>query len=126
MHATAKLTGGGNGMLGCWLLAAPFVLGAPAVGRWNDVIVGTVVLLVVGYGRIGTDSRPPASATGAGLVAILGLWLLLAPFVLGFEGLPLWNDVVAGTVVTSFGSYDAYDASVSSVGRERSGRTPVE
>ncbi|QRV14938.1 SPW repeat protein [Haloterrigena salifodinae] len=123
MYATAKLTAGGNGILGCWLIAAPFVLGAPAIGRWNDVVVGAVVLLVVGYNRVGTTGRHPASATGAGLVATLGLWLLLAPFVLGFEGLPLWNDVVAGTVVASFGSYDAY---VSAVGRERSVRTPVE
>ena len=123
MDATTKVTAGGNGILGGWLIAAPFVFGAPAVSRWNDVIVGTVVLLAVGYDRVGTDGRGPASATGAGLVAILGLWLLLAPFVLGFEGLPLWNDVAAGTVVTSFGSYDAY---VSAVDRERSVRGTAE
>jgi 7-keto-8-aminopelargonate synthetase-like enzyme len=50
------------------------------------------------------------SATGAGFVAALGLWLIVAPFVLGLEGAALWNDVVTGTLVASFGSYNAYAA----------------
>ncbi|WP_339103483.1 hypothetical protein [Haloterrigena salinisoli] len=123
MYATTKLTAGGSGILGCWLIAAPFVFGAPPVSRWNDVIVGTLVLLAVGYTHLGTDDRRPPSATGATVVALLGLWLLLAPFALGLEGLPLWNDVVTGTVVTSFGGYDAY---VSAAERERSVRATAE
>ncbi|NUB91313.1 SPW repeat protein [Haloterrigena sp. SYSU A558-1] len=110
MDVTTKLTVGGNGVLGCWLIAAPFVLGTSAAGRWNDVIVGTAVVLVAGYNYVRAASRRPITATGAGLVAVLGLWLVVAPFVLGLEELALWNDVVSGTLVASFGSYNAYVA----------------
>ncbi|UHQ99271.1 SPW repeat protein (plasmid) [Natrinema zhouii] len=106
-----KLTAGGNGVLGCWLIAAPFVFGAPAVGRWNDVLVGTAIALVAGYNYARANRRRPVSANGAGFVTILGLWLVVAPFVLGLEGLSLWNDVICGTIMASFGSYNAYVAS---------------
>ena len=37
-----------NGVLGAWLIAAPFVLGyaANAAALWNDVIVGLVVMVL--------------------------------------------------------------------------------
>ena len=115
MDATTRLTAGGNAALGWWLIAAPFVLGAPAVGRWNDVFTGTAVAVVAGYNYVG-DGERPASAIGAGLLAILGCWLVVAPFALGFEGPARWNDVVAGTLVAAFGGYDAYVAAAAERG----------
>ncbi|MFC6766422.1 SPW repeat domain-containing protein [Natrinema soli] len=89
MDTTTKLTVAGNGVLGCWLIAAPFVLDTPVVGHWNDVIVGAAVILVAGYNYARAVRRRPVSATGAGLIAILGLWLVVAPFALGLEGVAL-------------------------------------
>ncbi|QSW98632.1 SPW repeat domain-containing protein [Haloterrigena alkaliphila] len=123
MDATTKLTAVGNGALGCWLIAAPFVLGAPAVGRWNDVLVGAAVAAAAGYNYV-EDGDRPASATTAGVVAVLGCWLVVAPFALGLAGPALWNDVVCGTLVASFGSYDAYVASA--VGRAPAVRATAE
>ncbi|ELY63226.1 SPW repeat domain-containing protein [Natrinema versiforme] len=110
MDATTKVTIAGNSVLGYWLLVAPFVLGTSAAGRWNDIVVGAMVILVAGYNYTRAVSRRPISATGAGLVAVLGLWLVVAPFALGLKGVALWNDVVSGTLVASFGSYNAYVA----------------
>ena len=126
MDATTRLAAGGNCLLGCWLIAATVVFAASGVARWNDVLVGTVVAIVAGYNYASVRSQRPASATGAGLVAILGCWLVVAPFALGLglEGPALWNDVVTGTVMASFGSYNAYAATAA--GRDPSFRATAE
>ena len=110
MTATTKWTAAGNGVLGCWLIAAPFVVGSPTIDRWNDVLVGATIVLVAGYNYARATGRRPTSSAGAGLVAGLGCWLVVAPFVLGLEGLALWSDVVTGTVVAGVAGYNAYVA----------------
>ncbi|WP_222914476.1 SPW repeat protein [Natrinema sp. SYSU A 869] len=110
MDATPRLAASGNCLLGCWLITAPFVFAVAGIARWNDVLVGTAVAVVAGYNYASVRSRRPPSATGAGVVAVLGCWLVVAPFALGFEGPALWNDVVVGTVMASFGGYNAYTA----------------
>jgi hypothetical protein len=43
-------------------------------------------------------------ATVAGLNVIAGIWLIIAPFVLGYaNGDPYWNDIVFGAIVALFG-----------------------
>lgn len=111
MGATTRLAAGGNCLLGCWLIAAAIVLETPAVGRWNGLLVGTAIAAIAGYNYVG-DGDQPTSAIAAGFVALLGCWLVVAPFALGLEGAARWNDVVAGTLVTAFGSYGAYVAAV--------------
>ncbi|MFD1565621.1 hypothetical protein ACFR99_19010 [Haloarchaeobius amylolyticus] len=124
MYDLTKLAAVGSGVLGCWLITAPFVFGTLAVGRWNDVLVGTAIALAAGHNYASVARGRPASAIGAALVAVLGCWLVVAPFVLELEGVALWNDVAAGTVVAGFGSYNAYVASV--IGDERPFRVTAE
>ncbi|MGQ3413925.1 SPW repeat domain-containing protein [Natrinema sp. LN54] len=124
MDATTRLAAGGNCLLGYWLITASFVFAASGIARWNDVLVGTAVAVVAGYNYANVRSRRPPSATGAGIVAILGCWLVIAPFALGLEGPALWNDVVAGTVIVSFGGYNAYTATAAD--RDPSVRATVE
>jgi len=39
-------------------------------------------------------------ATASGLNVLAGIWLIIAPFVLGYQnGDPIWNDVVFGAIV---------------------------
>lgn len=41
-----------------------------------------------------------AVATASGLNVLAGIWLIIAPFVLGYQsGDPIWNDVVFGAIV---------------------------
>lgn len=117
MATVARFTAGGNVVLGCWLIAAPFVFGTPAISRWTDVLVGLTVALVAGYNYDRARRRRPLSAIGAVLVTVLGLWLIVEPFVFGLEGPHLWHDVVWGTIVAGLGSYSAYIATIT-------GRTP--
>nr|WP_244880106.1 hypothetical protein [Natrinema pellirubrum] len=71
-----------------------------------------MVVLAAGYNYDRADRRRPLSATGAVLVTVLGLWLIVEPFVLRLEGLPLWHDVILGTIIAGFGSYNAYVAAI--------------
>ncbi|MFI7674180.1 SPW repeat protein [Actinophytocola sp. NPDC049390] len=90
--------------VGCWLVIAPFTWtygtshGLDA--RWNDGVIGALVLFV-GLGRLVGRVR----LVSATLVPVLaGLWLLLAPFMLG-HGFGADStratvvDLVAGVVV---------------------------
>lgn len=55
----------------------------------------------------------------AGLNALLGLWLIVAPFVFQPGTAALWNDVVVGALIALFGGYNTYAAR----GSAGSGRT---
>ncbi|MFC6763600.1 SPW repeat domain-containing protein [Natrinema soli] len=112
MDTITKLTTGGNSAFGCWLIVAPFVFNTPAVGRWNDVLVGTTIALVAGYNYTRAIRRRPVNMLGAGFVTVLGCWLIVAPFVFGLESSPIWNDIISGTIVASFGSYNTYVATI--------------
>lgn len=112
MVSPTRLTIAVTGLLGVWLVAAPFVLGAPLVDQWNDVAVGGVIAILAGcnhsHDRIhGTPSR---GISGAHVV--LGGWLLFAPFVSGVTGALLWNDVGVGVLVSAFAGYNAYASSL--------------
>jgi hypothetical protein len=99
----AQLFSGINVLAGLWLVLAPWFLGYSRVDAalWNDVLVGAAVLIlaiirVVAPGRLVGVSRANV---------VLGVWLLLAPFVLrygrGFvlENVAAWNDIVLGVIV---------------------------
>jgi hypothetical protein len=42
----------------------------------------------------------------AGTNAVLGLWLIVAPFVFNVSGVGVWNAVVVGSLVTLGGGYN--------------------
>jgi hypothetical protein len=84
-------------ILGVWLFFSPWVLGYAGLPSavWNAYIIGlaiTVVALVALY-------MPQAWQEWAGLV--LGVWLIISPWVLGFSGFPVpfWNMFLVGLVV---------------------------
>lgn len=109
MRTTTKRLAGLNGLLGLWLLAAPFVFDAStAAARWNDALVGTALALSAGYNYSRTTRELAPNTRLTTLNATLGLWLIVAPFAFGVDGASLWNDVVVGTLVTSFAGYNTY------------------
>lgn len=51
----------------------------------------------------------------AGTNAVLGLWLIVVPFVFDVPTAAMWNAVIVGTLIAVFGGYNTYAAT------ERSG-----
>jgi hypothetical protein len=85
-----------NFLLGAWLIAAPFVLGyaGSRMEMGNDVALGVLLIacswwmLAAAAGQIGAG----------GLQLLVGLWLIVGPFVLHYGQLsrPFSNDIVVG------------------------------
>lgn len=83
-----------NVVLGFWLVIAAFTLQSQTlsgVRMFNELIVG-VLLLGSALWSLGAPRSPAAAAT-AGIM--IGAWLVVSPFVLGYGS---WNDVVCGAI----------------------------
>ncbi|MFM2042851.1 MAG: hypothetical protein RLY86_1427 [Pseudomonadota bacterium] len=90
-----------NAGIGVWLILAPFILSyqdlQPAL--WNDIVVGIWLLVVGALRAVNTTRMEGLSWANAGF----GLWLVAAPFLLGYSDLSTGADVLttADTAVTS-------------------------
>lgn len=100
-------------LLGIWEFVSPFVLGFTNLGSatLNAYIVG--VLLVI-FGLIAAlTGRPGVAMTFSWLNALLGLWLIIAPFVLGFAALTgagMLSSIIVGVVTLVLGIWAAVAA----------------
>jgi len=86
-----------NVLLGAWLVLAPFLgIGTTGdVAALNSYLIGSAVLLFA-FAAL-TTPQMWKEYTNIGL----GLWLIFAPFVLGFTSQigPAWNQIIVGLVV---------------------------
>ena len=100
---SAKLRGWVNALLGIWLIVAPFALNYDytlfTTARWNDLLVG---LLVTFFALI-RAVRGYRQGAWSWMNILLGVWLIMAPFVLGYAAYrnALWNDLVVGAIISS-------------------------
>ena len=98
-------------LLGGWLVASAFLFDPPAANFWNDIIVGAAIGIIAGYNAIKTDDYETVSTGAASLVALLGLWMVIAPFI--FETVTqvaFWSDIITGALVAALGAYNAYQS----------------
>ena len=110
MEYPTRWTVATTALLGLWLFVTPSVLEAPVVSQWNNVVVGSTILVLSGYNYSRERRREMLDRRAVAVNGLLGGWLLVAPFVLGVTGLLLWNDVIVGIGVTSLALYNIYAA----------------
>ena len=112
-------------LVGLWLVVEAFLFDFLLLGNvWNDAIVGVLLVALGGYNYYRRADEEPGSVAAAGLAALLGLWMVVSPFVYGLgEGwtvittqIGFWNDVIVGLVVLALGVYSAYEARDLNVG----------
>lgn len=86
---------------GLWEVVSPFILGYSAitVAMWNAIIVGVVLILLAAWAALSQDVS--TDRTLDWINAVLGLWLLVSPFVLSYSTtrVAMWNDAIVGIVV---------------------------
>ncbi|WP_436927993.1 SPW repeat protein [Halosimplex amylolyticum] len=105
-------------LLGLWMLAQSFLLDPIAGNFWSDVIVGAALVVLGGYNYYRRANDQLGSVGVGAFVALLGLWLIATPFILGStEGtaavetdIEFWNDIVVGLLTFLLGAYSAYEA----------------
>lgn len=110
MGYPTKWTVATTALLGLWLFVTPSILEAPVVSQWNNVVVGSIILVISGYNYSQEQRREILDRCAAAVNGLLGGWLLVAPFILGDTGLLLWNDIIVGIGVTSLALYNIYAA----------------
>ncbi len=106
MDRQLRLPSGLNVLLSLWLIASPFVLSfAGSTGMWDAVIVG-VIVLVLAWIRY---NSPASSSALSWLVALLGVWLIVSPFLFGMAGVTalLVDYIVVGIGYIIFGVWSA-------------------
>jgi SPW repeat-containing protein len=93
-----------NVALGIWLVIAAFVFRhASGAGVTENVITGLFVSLAALWAA--RAFRPMVSLVASLTVALTGLWVLAAPFALGYEreSAAVANDVIVGIIITALG-----------------------
>ncbi|WP_323173828.1 hypothetical protein [Natrialba sp. PRR66] len=82
---------------GTWLSASIVLLGAIVIGqaiavdivpgqRWNAYLTGTALIAAGGYNYARRADRDLGSTGVAALSTIVGVWLVVSPFVIGLDG----------------------------------------
>jgi hypothetical protein len=88
-----------NTAIGLWLVLSPWGLSPePLVASRNAMLIGVLVML---FGMM-SALMPARVGLVSALNALAGLWMLGAPFVIGFDGVAMWNSVVAGLLIVMF------------------------
>jgi hypothetical protein len=86
-----------NIVLGIWVIISPFALAFGMFPRamWNNVATGAAIVILAII-RTSTPQQPGWSWSNA----ILGIWLIISPFVLAFAmPVALWNNVILGIII---------------------------
>ncbi|WP_227377048.1 SPW repeat domain-containing protein [Haladaptatus halobius] len=95
-------------LVGAWIFISAFVYPTMSVASyWNNLIIGAAIFLVAGYNYYRMSKGLSASVGSSSFVALLGLWMILVPFVMAV-GEAFWSDVISGVIVAVVAGYNAY------------------
>jgi hypothetical protein len=96
-------------VLGAWVALSVLIYDLSAAAFWNNVVVGAVVFAAGAYNYYRLVSDIPLSIGVASLVAILGVWLIVAPAALGLTS-GFWSTLASGLLIAGLAGYNAYEA----------------
>ena len=92
-----------NIVLGIWVIVSPFVLGTHSPkGIWNNVVTGFVV------GILAVLRLSMLQQGWSSLNLILGIWLVISPFVLFLSGVVMWSNVIVGILIAALALNNTY------------------
>ncbi|RLD05194.1 MAG: hypothetical protein DRI32_04435 [Chloroflexi bacterium] len=93
-------------VLGAWEIVAPFIFGysAEKTALWDAIILGVALVILGIWAALVKDES--TLKTLSWVNAALGVWLIIAPFLLSYSGTTsaLWNDIVVGLVILALGA----------------------
>lgn len=101
-------------LLGAWLVLSPFLLTESMAEvsdamLWNNVIIGASIFLLAAYNYYRMSQGYSVNVARSSIVALLGLWMLLSPFIFDAANQALfWSNVITGLLVSLMAAYNAY------------------
>lgn len=85
---------------GMWILASPLLFDYSVSGAalWNSISIGALVIICGSIREWGDTSK---SSWASWINFLLGMWLIAAPFMLGFVDFQIgvWNAIISGIAV---------------------------
>jgi SPW repeat-containing protein len=92
-----------NILLGVWVIISPFVLGMNVPKAiWNNVVAGAVVGILAIIRWIMRQSG------WSWVNLLLGIWLVISPFLLFLSGAAMWNNVILGIIIAALALTNTY------------------
>jgi SPW repeat len=92
-----------NILLGIWVLVSPFVLAFhSSKAVWSNVITGVIVGILA---LVRWSMHQPGWSW---LNLMLGIWLVVSPFVLFASGAAMWNNVIVGIIIAALALTNTY------------------
>lgn len=107
--ATPVRTIGLAAAIGAWILWSGIVLTGTGAIIWNNVLVGAGIAFFGSYAAAWPDGRRLSPVVAPAIVALLGVWILAAPFVLEVAADRLvWSNIVSGALVAILAGSSVY------------------
>jgi hypothetical protein len=98
-----RLASGLNFLVAIYLIISGWVDGITSGNTANAIILGIVVAILAAT-RFSGATRPWASWVDA----IIGVWLIISPWVYGFAGQSfMWNYIIVGIIMVVLGVWSA-------------------
>lgn len=92
-----------NILLGIWVIISPFILGFHSSSAvWSNAVAGVLVGVLA---LLRWSMHQPGWSW---LNLILGVWLVISPFVLFLSGAAMWNNVILGIIVAALALTNTY------------------
>jgi len=103
-------------LVGLWMILEVLVVDLVIANLVNDLLAGILLLAVGGYNYYRQMNEQYGSVGAAAVAALVGAWILVAPFVFGGEpalvpidnNVGAWNNIVLGLIALALGAYSAY------------------
>jgi hypothetical protein len=102
-------------LCGLWEFGDIAALFVPDFGHikafvWNHILVGLVLMIIGAWAALTSSVRFAKRLDW--LAAAAGVWLIIAPFILGLPEIAagLWNDIIVGLIVIILGVWAALSA----------------
>ena len=106
-------------LVGAWIFISAFVYPSMSTtSYWNNLIIGAAIFLIAGYNYYRMSRGMSTSVGSSSFVALLGLWMILVPFIMT-ASTAFWSDIISGIVVAIIAGYNAY------AGREERSGAPA-
>ena len=97
---------------GAWEFLAPFILSysQTKTALWDAIIIGIVLVVLGAWAGLANEVGTVKALSWVN--AVLGLWLVIAPFILAYSGVAaaMWNDIIVGIIVLVLGIWAAQTA----------------